>query len=162
MDLALLALILAVLIIGTYVFLFGFLKKVNDWLYVRSLGDEKHSLPPGDMGWPIFGNTWSFLKAFKSKDPDTFIYNLVSWYGRTGIYKTYLFGSPSIIVSIPETCRKVLTDDERFRFGDPHERANRVLEEMRNVALKVIAHIFVGSGAKLILGFVEKYYTDFN
>ncbi|XWS49599.1 hypothetical protein CRYUN_Cryun12cG0017000 [Craigia yunnanensis] len=118
MDLDFLALILAVPL-GTYVFLFGFLKKVNEWRYVSSLGEKKHSLPPGDMGWPIFGNLWSFLKAFRSKDPDAFIYNLVSRYGRTGIYKTYLFGSPSIIVSIPETCRKVLSDDEQFGLGYP-------------------------------------------
>ena len=76
MDLDLLALILAVLL-GTYVFLFGFVKKLNEWRYVSSLGEKKHSLPPGDMGWPIFGNMGSFLKAFRSKDPDTFIYNLV-------------------------------------------------------------------------------------
>ncbi|XVF52400.1 hypothetical protein PTKIN_Ptkin05aG0015300 [Pterospermum kingtungense] len=118
MDLDSLALILAVLP-GTYIFLFGFLKKVNDWRYVSSLRDKKHSLPPGDMGCPIFGNTLAFLKAFRSKDPDAFINNLVSRYGRTGIYKTYLFGSSSIIVSVPETCRKVLTDDDRFALGYP-------------------------------------------
>ncbi|XVE57482.1 hypothetical protein DITRI_Ditri04bG0094300 [Diplodiscus trichospermus] len=118
MGLDLLALILGVLL-GTYVFLFGFLKKVNEWRYVSCLGEKKHSLPPGDMGWPIFGNMWSFLKAFRSKDPETFIYNLVKRYGRTGIYKTYLFGCPSIIVSIPETCRKVLADDEKFGLGYP-------------------------------------------
>ncbi|XP_022738261.1 ent-kaurenoic acid oxidase 2-like [Durio zibethinus] len=118
MDLDMLALLLAVLL-GTYVFLFGFLKKINEWRYVSSLGEKKHSLPPGDMGWPIFGNMWSFLKAFRSKDPDTFIYNLVKRHGRTGVYKTYLFGSPSIIVSIPETCKKVLADDEQFGLGYP-------------------------------------------
>ncbi|MBA0796584.1 hypothetical protein Gohar_007344 [Gossypium harknessii] len=113
-----LALILAVLL-GTYVFVFGFLKKINEWRYVSSLGEKKHSLPPGDMGWPIIGNMWTFLKVFRSNDPDTFIYNLVKRYGRTGMYKTYLFGSPSIIVSIPETCRKVLADDEQFGLGYP-------------------------------------------
>ncbi|XP_017972617.1 PREDICTED: ent-kaurenoic acid oxidase 2 [Theobroma cacao] len=118
MDLGFLALVLAVLL-GTYVFLFGFLKKVNEWRYVSSLGEKKHSLPPGDMGWPMFGNMGSFLRAFRSKNPDTFIYDLVKRYGRTGIYKTYLFGSPSIIVSTPETCRKVLADDERFGLGYP-------------------------------------------
>ncbi|TYJ23211.1 hypothetical protein E1A91_A08G175900v1 [Gossypium mustelinum] len=113
-----LALVLAVLL-GTYVIVFGFLKKINEWCYVSSLGEKKHSLPPGDMGWPIIGNMWSFLKVFRSNDPDTFIYNLVKRYGRTGMYKTYLFGSPSIIVSIPETCRKVLADDEQFGLGYP-------------------------------------------
>ncbi|XVF11002.1 hypothetical protein REPUB_Repub07fG0231800 [Reevesia pubescens] len=218
MDLNILGLVLAVLL-GTYVFLFGFLKKINEWRYVSSLGEKKHSLPPGDMGWPIFGNMWSFLKAFRSKDPDTFIYNLVKRYGRTGIYKSYLFGSPSIIVSIPETCRKVLADDEQFGLGYPistkkltgkrsfhsipnseHKRLRRLttapinghealamyigyiedivihsldewssmkepiefLKEMRNVAFKVITHIFVGSSAESIMGSVEKQYTDLN
>ncbi|KAB2070641.1 hypothetical protein ES319_A08G168800v1 [Gossypium barbadense] len=113
-----LALVLAVLL-GTYVIVFGFLKKINEWCYVSSLGEKKHSLPPGDMGWPIIGNMWSFLKVFRSNDPDTFIYNKVKRYGRTGMYKTYLFGSPSIIVSILETCRKVLADDEQFGLGYP-------------------------------------------
>ena len=35
------------------------------------------------------------------------------------MYKTYLFGSPSIIVCSPETCRKVMTDDDRFKLGYP-------------------------------------------
>ncbi|XP_022777075.1 beta-amyrin 11-oxidase-like [Durio zibethinus] len=117
MELDFLWLILAVLV-GAYVFLFGFLKKINEWYYVFPLGKMQNSLPPGDMGWPFIGNMWSFLKAFRSKDPDTFINNLVERYGRTGIYKSYLFGSPSIIVCIPETCKKVLTD-ERFAPGYP-------------------------------------------
>ncbi|WRX12002.1 hypothetical protein QQP08_004489 [Theobroma cacao] len=58
--------------------------------------------------WPIFGNMRSFLKAFRSENPDTFIHDLVKRYGRPGIYKTYLFGSPSVTISIPETCRKAL------------------------------------------------------
>ncbi|KAK8614212.1 hypothetical protein V6N13_122581 [Hibiscus sabdariffa] len=109
-----LSLILAV-VLGIYVFL----KKINEWRHVSSLGEKKHSLPPGDMGWPIIGNIWPFLKAFRSNDPDSFIYNLVQRYGRTGMYRTYLFGSPSIIVCIPETCRKVFADDEHFRLGYP-------------------------------------------
>ncbi|KAE8726755.1 Ent-kaurenoic acid oxidase 1 [Hibiscus syriacus] len=114
----LLALILA-LLLGIYVFLSGFLKKINEWRHVSSLGEKKHSLPSGDMGWLIIGNMRSFLKAFRSNDPDTFIYDFVQRYGRMGVYKTYLFGSPSIIVSIPETCRKVFADDEQFKLGYP-------------------------------------------
>ncbi|XVF51935.1 hypothetical protein PTKIN_Ptkin04bG0223900 [Pterospermum kingtungense] len=111
-------LILAVLV-GAYVFLFGFLKKLNEWYYVLRLGKNKNSLPPGDMGWPFIGNTLSFLITFRSQDPDSFVNNLVHRYGETKIYRTSLFWNPSIIVTSPELCKKVLTDDERFVFGYP-------------------------------------------
>ncbi|KAK8548527.1 hypothetical protein V6N13_054683 [Hibiscus sabdariffa] len=107
-------------VVGAYAFLFGFLKKINEWYYVIRLGKKKHSsLPPGDMGWPFVGNMISFLRAFRSQDPDSFINNLVRRYGRTGIYKTSLFGNPSIIVCSPELSRKVLMEDELFVFGYP-------------------------------------------
>jgi len=35
------------------------------------------------------------------------------------MYRTFLFGSPSIIVCTPETCRRVLTDDEQLKLGYP-------------------------------------------
>ncbi|KAK8548530.1 hypothetical protein V6N12_061442 [Hibiscus sabdariffa] len=107
-------------VVGAYAFLFGFLKKINEWYYVIRLGKKKHSsLPPGDMGWPFVGNMISFLRAFRSQDPDSFINNLVRRYGRTGIYRTSLFGNPSVIVCSPELSRKILTDDERFEVGYP-------------------------------------------
>ncbi|KAK8623680.1 hypothetical protein V6N13_065043 [Hibiscus sabdariffa] len=104
---------------ATYVILFGFLKKINEWYYVSRSGKKQHPLPPGDMGWPFIGNMWSFLRAFKSQHPDSFTLNLIKRYGPTSIYRTHLFGSPSIIVCSPELCRKVLTDDEHFSLGYP-------------------------------------------
>ncbi|XVF51937.1 hypothetical protein PTKIN_Ptkin04bG0224100 [Pterospermum kingtungense] len=118
MELDLLWLILAV-VVETYVFLFGFLMKINEWYYVLPLGKKKTSLPPGDMGWPFIGNTLSFLRAFRSQDPDSFINNLFDRYGQTRIYKTSLFLKPSIIVCSPELCKKVLTNDEQFMIGYP-------------------------------------------
>lgn len=61
--------------------------------------------------WPLIGNMLSFLKAFTSQDPDSFINNLV--------HRTHLFWKPSIIVTGPELCKKVLTDDEKFMTGYP-------------------------------------------
>ncbi|KAJ4728736.1 Cytochrome P450 family ent-kaurenoic acid oxidase [Melia azedarach] len=116
MGLEVLLSILAVLV-GSYIVLFGFLKRVNEWYHVMKLGEKKKTLPPGDMGWPIFGNMFSFLRAFRSSDPDTFISNIVEKYGKGGVYKTYLFGNPSVIVCTPETCRPALMDDERFALG---------------------------------------------
>ncbi|CAK7324324.1 unnamed protein product, partial [Dovyalis caffra] len=40
-------------------------------------------------------------------------------FGRTGVYKAFMFGSPSIIVTLPETCRQILMDDKRFKNGWP-------------------------------------------
>ncbi|MED6167707.1 hypothetical protein PIB30_005332 [Stylosanthes scabra] len=106
-------------LLGGYAFVFGFLRRINNWYYAWSVGKTKYPLPPGDMGWPFLGNMPSFLRAFKSSDPDSFIHNLVSRYGRTGMYRTHLFGCPSIIVCSPETCRKVLTDDDTLKLGYP-------------------------------------------
>lgn len=94
-------------------------KKVNWWLYETKLGDKQYSLPPGDLGWPFIGNMWSFLRAFRSTDPDSFIRSFVSRFGKTGIYKAFMFGNPSIIVTMPETCKRVLNDDDAFKPGWP-------------------------------------------
>ncbi|KAB1199521.1 Beta-amyrin 11-oxidase [Morella rubra] len=107
------------LLLGGFVFVFGILRRFNDWYYIGRLGKKQYPLPPGDMGWPYLGGILTFLKAFRSGDPDSYIHNLVSKYGRTGIYKTFMFGNPSVIVCTPETCRKVLTDDDRFKLGYP-------------------------------------------
>ncbi|XP_062098807.1 ent-kaurenoic acid oxidase 2-like [Humulus lupulus] len=95
------------------------LKNVNWLLYETKLGDKQYSLPPGDLGWPFLGNMWTFLRAFKSSDPDSFISTFVSRFGHTGIYKAFMFGNPSVIVTTPETCKRVLTDDDAFKPGWP-------------------------------------------
>lgn len=35
------------------------------------------------------------------------------------MYKAFMFGNPSIIVTTPETCKRVLTDDDAFKPGWP-------------------------------------------
>ncbi|KAF5946515.1 hypothetical protein HYC85_016743 [Camellia sinensis] len=95
------------------------LRSVDWWLCEAKLGEKRYSLPPGDMGWPFIGVMWSFLGAFKSNDPDSFISSFVTRFGRTGLYKAFMFGNPSIIVTIPEACKRVLTDDEYFKPGWP-------------------------------------------
>lgn len=67
------------IVTGTYVFIFVFLRKINEWYFVSMLGKKQKPLPPGDMGWPFVGNMFSFLKAFNSQDPDSFIANLIKW-----------------------------------------------------------------------------------
>nr|XP_043626997.1 ent-kaurenoic acid oxidase 1-like [Erigeron canadensis] len=95
------------------------LKSVNIWIYERNLGKKRECLPPGDFGWPFVGNMWSFLRAFKSNDPDSFIFSLVQRFGPKGIYKSFMFGNPSIIITTPEECRRVLCDEDAFKPGWP-------------------------------------------
>ncbi|XP_004308741.1 PREDICTED: ent-kaurenoic acid oxidase 1-like [Fragaria vesca subsp. vesca] len=105
--------------VGVFVTLKWLLMNVNRWLYETPLGVKKHCLPPGDLGLPFIGNMWSFLKAYKSSDPESFIDSFVSRFGKTGIYKAFMFGSPSVICTAPETCKRVLTDDDAFQPGWP-------------------------------------------
>lgn len=56
------------------------LKRVNVWIYETKLGEKKHYLPPGDLGWPFIGNMWSFLRAFKTSDPDSFVRSYITRY----------------------------------------------------------------------------------
>lgn len=95
------------------------MKRANWWLYESKLGDKQYALPPGDMGWPLIGTMWTFLRDMKSSNPDSFINNLVQRYGRTGLYKTFMFGQPSVIATTPETLKRVLTDDDAFTSGWP-------------------------------------------
>ncbi|XP_040995111.1 ent-kaurenoic acid oxidase 1-like [Juglans microcarpa x Juglans regia] len=95
------------------------LKNVNKWLHETQLGEKQYSLPPGDLGWPFLGNMPSFLRSFKSNHPESFISSYVSRFGRTGMYKAFMFGRPSVIVTTPEACRRVLTDDVCFKPGWP-------------------------------------------
>lgn len=153
LDFSWLILALAIFI-GSYAFVFGVLRRANEWYYCGKLGEMKHSLPPGDMGWPLVGNMLSHQKAFKSSEPQSFIYNLFErylfllnsplvlytsiinefdfvlfirineWglicrYGRKGIYRNHIFGSPCVIVVAPEACKQVFLDDENFKMGYP-------------------------------------------
>ncbi|CAJ2657851.1 unnamed protein product [Trifolium pratense] len=116
-------------IIGALLVLRALLKNVNWLLYEAKLGRKQYTLPPGDMGWPLIGNMWSFLRAFKSNDPDSFMASFVKRFGKTGIYKVFMFGNPSVIVTTPEACKRVLTDDEKFEPGWPQSTVELIGEK---------------------------------
>ncbi|XP_045788344.1 beta-amyrin 11-oxidase [Trifolium pratense] len=106
-------------LLACYIFVNKFVRNFNGWYYNLKLRNKEYPLPPGDMGWPLIGNLIPFIKDFSSGQPDSFITNLILKYGRNGIYKTHLFGNPSIIICEPEMCRRVLSDDVNFKLGYP-------------------------------------------
>ncbi|XP_027907219.1 beta-amyrin 11-oxidase-like [Vigna unguiculata] len=106
-------------LLACYIFVKKIVRKSNEWYYDMKLGNKHGLLPPGHMGWPLIGNIIPFIKYFNSGHPDSFINNLVSKYGESGIYKTHLLGKPSIIICTPEMCKRVLNDDDNFKQGYP-------------------------------------------
>ncbi|PHU28691.1 hypothetical protein BC332_00784 [Capsicum chinense] len=94
------------------------LKHVNGLFYTIKFCSSKYHLPPGDMGWPFIGNMILFMKSFKTYgNPGSFVSYFVTKFGPVGMYKAYLFGSPSIIVTTPEVCKKIFMDDDNFDRG---------------------------------------------
>ncbi|MFS8022861.1 putative ent-kaurenoic acid monooxygenase [Helianthus anomalus] len=69
------------ILLGVMLVLKWGLKCLNTWINERDLEESKRArLPPGDMGWPLIGNMWTFLRAFKSSNPDSFISSFVDRY----------------------------------------------------------------------------------
>ncbi|XP_038704941.1 ent-kaurenoic acid oxidase 2-like [Tripterygium wilfordii] len=79
-------------------------------------------LPPGNMGLPFFGEMLTFLWYFKILGrPDEFIDAKRRKYGDgAGMYRTHLFGSPSIIACFPSINKFVLKSDDLFRIQWPN------------------------------------------
>uniref|UniRef100_A0A0E0DVN7 ent-kaurenoic acid monooxygenase n=2 Tax=Oryza meridionalis TaxID=40149 RepID=A0A0E0DVN7_9ORYZ len=174
--------VLAAAVVAGVVLVDAVVRRAHDWVRVAALGAERRSrLPPGEMGWPMVGSMWAFLRAFKSGNPDAFIASFIrrlgivgtalfvqeltaidanvslqrisnyarcttivdlqsngygwaanTWlllepriqaefhlFGRTGVYRTFMFSSPTILAVTPEACKQVLMDDEGFVTGWP-------------------------------------------
>ncbi|KAE9605590.1 hypothetical protein Lal_00025543 [Lupinus albus] len=77
---------------------FALLKKWNEVRYCRK------GIPPGTMGWPIFGETAGFLK----QGPD-FMKCKRARYGN--LFKSHALGSPVIISMDPELNRYILKNE---------------------------------------------------
>lgn len=87
-----------------------FLTAVKLWnLYCTTLSDRscKAPLPPGTMGIPFFGETMQMLLNRKR-----FLQTKRRKYGR--IYKTHLFGNPTVRVLGAENVRQILLGEHRL------------------------------------------------
>ncbi|KAL2903115.1 Beta-amyrin 11-oxidase [Bienertia sinuspersici] len=93
----------------------------NEIWYVRAVKAKclafNTKVPPGHLGLPFFGETFSFLRFFnKIGRPDDFINSKKIKYGENvGVYRTHLYGSPSIIVCSPALCKLVLNSSDKFK-----------------------------------------------
>lgn len=83
------------LVVGLFCVFLVLLKKINGWYIESKLEKTTRSLlPPGDFGFPFIGNMLSFLKAFKSNNPDRFIDSYTNRFAislSVSTYKTVCF-----------------------------------------------------------------------
>lgn len=106
--------LLALVLVG------GGIKWLNSLVYEWCLGKEKRrQLPQGDLGWPVIGNMRAFFKAFESNDPDAFMNSYHNRFNKIGIYKAFMFGNPTIMITLPDVCKQILMDDEHYVPGWP-------------------------------------------
>ncbi|KAL3528316.1 hypothetical protein ACH5RR_007638 [Cinchona calisaya] len=86
----------------------------------RCSGDGT-KLPLGHMGIPFYGEMLHFLWYFKFVNrPDDYINHKRNKYGGgEGLYKTHLFGSPSIIACSPSANKFILQSEDKFSTGWP-------------------------------------------
>ncbi|PNY18137.1 cytochrome p450 85a-like protein [Trifolium pratense] len=85
------------------VFVFCFCSALLKWNELRY---RRKGLPPGTMGWPVFGETTEFLK----QGPN-FMKNQRSRYG--SFFKSHILGCPTIVSMDPELNRYILMNEAK-------------------------------------------------
>ncbi|KAJ0112407.1 hypothetical protein Patl1_02879 [Pistacia atlantica] len=125
---------------------------------------EPKNLPPGTMGWPVCGETLSFLKPHRSSSMGRFLQKRCSRYGK--VFKSHLYGSPAIVSCDPVLNLFVLQNEEKlFRASYPkpvldvvgklslHAVSGELHKKLRNIA---VSFITASKSNPLFLLFVEK------
>ncbi|KAJ0980152.1 hypothetical protein J5N97_008407 [Dioscorea zingiberensis] len=93
--------VLGVLLLGLVL---GFLVISSAVLRWNELRYRKKGLPPGTMGWPLFGETTEFLK----QGPN-FLKNQRARYG--SLFKSHILGCPTVVSMDPELNRFILMNE---------------------------------------------------
>ncbi|URE42360.1 cytochrome P450 [Musa troglodytarum] len=80
------------------------------WGMKRS-GQRGHRLPAGCRGWPLVGETLQFVSCAYSPRPERFMDKRTLMYGK--VFRSHLFGSPTIVSTDAEVSRCILQSDAR-------------------------------------------------
>ncbi|RWW28435.1 hypothetical protein BHE74_00007987 [Ensete ventricosum] len=68
-------------------------------------------LPKGALGWPLIGETLEFVSCAYSPRPESFMDKRRLVYGK--VFKSHIFGSPTIVSTDAEVSRFILQSDEK-------------------------------------------------
>lgn len=79
-------------------------------LIIFSKGPRNKSLPQGSLGFPIVGETLSFLIAQRKEQGAKWVEERISKYGT--VFKTSLMGSPTVVIIGQAGNKFILTTDD--------------------------------------------------
>ncbi|CAO2832131.1 unnamed protein product [Amaranthus hypochondriacus] len=111
----------------------------------RSNSEEsKVQLPPGYLGLPFLGETLPFQWFFNIvRRPDDFIKSKIEKYGNNvGVYRTHLYGVPSIIVCASSLCKHILNSGDNFKAEWP---TNKVVGRNSVISIEGERHDIIKS-----------------
>ncbi|KAI3956170.1 hypothetical protein MKW92_021757 [Papaver armeniacum] len=89
---------------------------------------QHKNVPPGSMGWPIIGETLSFLNPHKSNTLGLYLQDRCSRYGR--IFKSHLFFHPTIVSCDHELNMFILQNEEKLFQGSYPKSIHGVLGDL--------------------------------
>ncbi|KAF7809026.1 cytochrome P450 85A-like [Senna tora] len=118
---------------------FFLLLKWNDLRYRRK------GVPPGTMGWPIFGETSGFLK----QGPD-FMKAKKARYG--SIFKTHVLGSPTIICMDPDVNKYILLNESKGLVAGYPESMRTILGDKNIAAVHGALHKHIRGSLVSLVG----------
>ncbi|XP_077223647.1 cholesterol 22-monohydroxylase CYP90B52-like [Tasmannia lanceolata] len=108
-------------------------------------------IPPGNMGWPLIGETIPYLKPHFATSMGEFMEQHISRFGK--IYSSNLFGEPTIVSADPELNRFILQNEGGLFECSYPRNVRRILgewsmlvvvgdlhREMRMIALNFMSH----------------------
>nr|BAE16979.1 steroid 22-alpha-hydroxylase [Zinnia elegans] len=78
----------------------------------RTNNGSTRNLPPGNMGWPFIGETIGYLQPYSATTIGKFMEQHISKYGK--IYKSSLFGEPTIVSADPGLNKYILQNEGRL------------------------------------------------
>ncbi|MBA0651446.1 hypothetical protein Goklo_018770 [Gossypium klotzschianum] len=124
---------------------------------LNQIRNNSYSLPPGDMGWPLIGNMWSFVRAYKSQNPESFIGNLKRSSGWNAIGSHIGFGSQAISQANNEQSHSQRT----AHIGSVEEIVTSALEECSKMKEPILFfHEMNKIAFNTVIASMEKSYTD--
>ncbi|XAR73874.1 hypothetical protein NMG60_11007992 [Bertholletia excelsa] len=95
-----------------FLFLLPFIFSLYLFFNVFKNKQNAPNLPPGNMGWPFIGETVGYLRPYSATTIGRFMEQHISRFGK--IYKSHLFGEPTIISADAGLNKFILQNEGRL------------------------------------------------